>query len=393
MKETDCLIVGCGLSGMVVARTLAERGRRVHILERRGHIGGNIYDYRDENGFLVQKYGPHSFFTEHKEVKEYIQRFMPVRDCYLEYVTMIGGRPFPMPFNFKAIDMLYEPEKAAALKEHLLAAFPGQETVAVAALVGHEDELIAEYGRFMYENEYRLYTAKQWGRPIETISPEVFGRVPVYLSYKWEYEPHTYQFVPEEGFTALAKRMLDHPNITFELEQDALAQLELSPKENAAFWRRGGAHIRCPIIYTGALDELFGYEYGRLPYRSLEFVWKTVLKNSIRDVAISAWPQAEVVTRVTNYANLPKQNPQSDKTVVAIEIPFEYDRSRPFGNEPYYPINNGETAALYDRYRKKAASFSNLYPVGRLADYKYYNMDQAIERALKQAKDILLDEH
>ncbi len=389
MKETDCLIVGCGLSGMVAARTLAEHGYKVHILERRGHIGGNIYDYRDENGFLLQKYGPHTFFTEHKEVKEYIERFTPVKECCLEYVTVIDGKAYPMPFNFKAIDMLYEPERAAALKERLMAAFPGQETVAVAALVGHEDELISEYGRFMYENEYRLYTAKQWGRPIETISPDVFGRVPVYLSYKWEYEPHPYQFVPEAGFTDLARRMLDHPNITCELEQDALAQLELSPAENAVFWHRGGVQICCPILYTGALDELFAYEYGRLPYRSLEFIWKTLPKSRVRDVSISAWPQAEVVTRVTNYANLPKQQQQSDKTVVAIEIPFEYDRSRPFGNEPYYPIRNEETAALYDRYRKKAESFSNLYPAGRLADYKYYNMDQAILSARQTAQRMI----
>lgn len=383
----DCLTIGCGLSGMVTARTLAEQGYRVHIVERRPHIGGNIYDYRNEDGVLVQKYGPHSFFTEHKEIKEYIEKYTPVKDCYLRYVTMINGQALPMPFNFKAIDILYASDKAKQLKDSLLRAFPGRETVTVSELVDHSVAVIAEYGRFMYENEYRLYTAKQWGRPIESISPSVFGRVPVYLSYKKEYEPHTYQFVPVNGFTDLAQRLLDHPCISYKLNVDAREYLTLNEDDHTLAW--DGQTLACPVIYTGALDELFGHEDGRLPYRSLEFIWKTVPAASDDPAAIAAWPQAEIVTRVTNYAKLPKQKTGGGTgEPIAIEIPFEYHPDRPFGNEPYYPIENEQTRALYAKYRERAEAWPQLFPAGRLADYKYYNMDHTILKALQTAQEV-----
>lgn len=382
----DCLIIGCGLSGIVIARTLAEQGKRVHIVERRGHIGGNIYDYRNEDGILVQKYGPHSFFTEHREVREYLEQFAPMQDSYLEYLTMINDQALPMPFNFKAIDMLYNREEAETLKSHLLKAFPGQETVPVAALVDHDDGVIAQYGQFMYENEYRLYTAKQWGRPIENVSSAIFGRVPVYLSYKKEYQPHEYQFIPVEGFSRLAERMLDHPNITYRLGQDALEYLSVQEQIHTLSWN--GQRLRCPVVYTGSLDELFKFEYGELPYRSLEFIWKTLLVESAQSTPVVAWPQAEKVSRVTEYTKLPPQK-AAGKTVVAIEIPFEYDRSKPFGNEPYYPISNDETLTLYEKYRRKAKQFPDLYLAGRLADYKYYNMDDAILRAQQVAAQVV----
>ena len=383
----DCLVIGCGLSGMVMARALAEKGHRVHIAERRPHIGGNTYDFYNEDGVLVQKYGPHSFFTEHREVRDYIERYTPVKDCYLQYVTMIDGQALPMPFNFKAIDMLYAPDKAEQLKNTLLQAFPGRETVTVSELVDHPDACIAEYGRFMYENEYRLYTAKQWGRPIEGISPAVFGRVPVYLSYKKEYEPHTYQFVPVDGFTDLARRMLDHPCISYELNVDAREHLTLNESDHTVAW--DGKAFTGPVVYTGALDELFGFAYGQLPYRSLEFIWKTVPADPGDPIAITAWPQAETVTRVTNYSKLPVQDLKGARAPVAIEIPFEYHPDRPFGNEPYYPIANEQTQALYEKYRARAAAYPQLLPVGRLADYKYYNMDHTILRAQDAARALL----
>ena len=385
MEEADVLVVGCGLTGSVIARCLAEEGKNVHILE--DHIGGNLYDYRDHNGLLLQKYGPHAFFTDDVRIKSYVERFVPVKEYYVDYRTSINGKMFPMPFNFRAIDMLYPPEKADKLKAELLEAFPGRETVSVAEIVA-QGGIISEYGKFMYENEYRLYTSKQWGQPIENVSPSVFGRVPVYLSYKENYQAQKYQFVPAGGFTDMFRKMLDHPGITYTVGVDTLEHLKADEEQGAVTWM--GKEIHIPVIYTGTLDELFGYKYGQLPYRSLEFVWKEFPLESVQEAAVVAWPQAEKVTRVTEYTKLPPQRSAGQKkTVIAVEIPFEYDRNRPFGNEPYYPIVNEEAQELYGRYRHDADMIGNLFPAGRLADYKYYNMDHAIQRAWDVAELVL----
>ena len=381
----ECLIVGCGLCGSVVARTLAEKGWRIQIIDRRFHVGGNLYDYYDENGILVQKYGPHSFFTNHLEIKEYVEKFEPTFDSYPEYVTYINGQPLPMPFNFQSIDLLYAPDKAKELKEELTAAFPGRETVAVTEVILHSNPLIAEYGRFMYENEYRLYSAKQWGRPIEEMSPEVFRRVPVYLSYKRAYQPHPYQFLPQHGFTAWIKKILDHPNIKISLKTTEEEQLSLRNADHS-IWRQN-RQITCPVVYTGAADELFNYQYGVLPYRSLEFIWRTLDQAEFQKTPLAAYPQAEKITRITEYTRLPPQK-ANGKTVIAIEIPFEYDKTAPVGNEPYYPILNDETKVRYQKYKQLAEEYPNLYLAGRLGDYRYYNMDDAILRAWEISEQI-----
>ena len=379
---TDCIIVGSGICGSVAARELAERGKQVLILERRGHIGGNVYDYTDESGFLVQKYGPHCFFTNRAEIKEYIERFTETVDCFVKCKTVIDGQRIPMPFNFRSIDMIYGQGAAEELKRKLTDEFPDREIVHVTELLNSENPDISRYGRYMYENEYKLYSSKQWGRPIENISPDVFKRVPVYLSYRESYQSHQYQFLAKDGFTDLIRRILDHPNIEVRLNTDFLDGLELN-EENGTICLKG-RKITCPVLYTGEPDALFRFKYGTLPYRSLEFVWKTLDVESYQDTEIAAFPQADKVTRVTEYSKLPRQA-RDGKTVISIEIPFEYDRSAPFGNEPYYPIINDENLGLYMKYRDEAAKYPLLYLAGRLADYRYYNMDDVILRARETA--------
>ncbi|WP_294854985.1 UDP-galactopyranose mutase [uncultured Oscillibacter sp.] len=387
----DCLIVGCGLCGTVIARTLAEAGWKITIIEKRPHIGGNLYDFFNEDGILVQKYGPHSFFTDRSDIKEYIEQFIPVEASYLEYLTYINGQYLPMPFNFKTIDLLYSHDQAQLLKKQLTEAFPGQEIVSVTDILHHSNPIISQYGRFMYENEYRLYTAKQWGRPIEGISTDVFHRVPVYLSYRKEYQRHPYQFIPQGGFTSMIEKMLCHPNIKVLLNQDAENVLTLDASEHGILWNQ--KKLKCPVVYTGAADALFHYQYGELPYRSLEFLWKTVQKESVQDAPVVAYPQLDKITRVTEYTKLPPQA-ANGKTVIAVEIPFEYERNAPCGNEPYYPIVNAQTQERYAKYQALAKEYPQLYLAGRLADYTYYNMDHAIIRAwsiaskIQQEKDL-----
>ena len=221
----DVLVVGCGLSGMVVARRMAEKGKHVLILEKRNHIGGNIYDYRDENGVLVQKYGPHVFFTDDENIENYITRFVQVNYFYPECRTYIDGKSIPIPFNFASIDLLYGELEAAELKELLISEFAPRKIVSVLDIVNSKTPQIHKYGQFMYENEYRKYSAKQWGRPIEEIEPSVFMRVPVYLSYDKAYLRNKYQYMPEGGFTRLAQKIIEHENIKVALNCDALNRL------------------------------------------------------------------------------------------------------------------------------------------------------------------------
>ena len=381
----DCLIIGCGLCGIVAARRLAEAGKQVTIIEKRNHIGGNIYDFCNHDGILIQRYGPHSFFTDRKDIKDYIEQFSPTRDSFVEYRTMINGQAIPMPFNFKSIDLLYQKVEAEELKKRLLDAYPGQEIISVTSLVEHSDPMIKAYGTFMFRNEYQLYSAKQWGRPIDSIEPAVFNRVPVYLSYRKPYQRHPYQFLPVGGFTKLASRMIDHPNITLELEVDALAHLALR-ETGRIFW--DGEELKCPVLYTGQLDELFNYTYGTLPYRSLEFIWKTLPIESFQETGIVAYPQADKITRITEYTKLPYQHVKG-KTTIAIEIPFEYTPGSPFGGEPYYPVLTAQTKDLYYRFLKASQKYPTLFLGGRLADYRYYNMDDVILRGWQVADNIL----
>lgn len=383
----DVAIIGCGLSGMVIARELAEKGYNVTIFEKRNHIGGNIYDEVDENGFLIQLYGPHCFFTNEKSVMEYVSKFIDIDDCFVQCKTYINGKYIPMPFNFESIDIIYNTDAAVVLKNKLIKAFGENNIVSVTDLLESDDVDIVNYGRYMYENEYKQYSAKQWGRPIESISPEIFKRVPVYISYKKDYQSSKYQFLPKGGFTEFSKKLLDHTNIQVILNYDPIVNKTLQIETSKAILKYEGKSFMGPIVFTGALDSLFNNMYGKLPYRSLEFIWKTIDAEEYQETEIVAYPQMDKITRITEYKKLPVQK-IIGKTKISIEIPFEYNPNAPIGSEPYYPINNDENNALYAKYENKLSSVVNIFKCGRLADYKYYNMDNVILKALNIADSI-----
>ena len=376
----DYLVIGCGLSGAVVARHLAERGRQVTIWERRDHIGGNMYDYVDEHGFLVQKYGPHTFHTKKKELYDYMCRFGRWQDYKLTCGAAWGGKYTPTPFNFTTIDTFYPAEKAELLKEKLKKAFSGRDTATVVEVLAHPDEDIRGYAEFLFQNDYAPYTAKQWGVSPSEIDPSVLKRVPLRFSYEEGYFDDPYQVMPEQSFTHFFQNLLDHPNIHVELGVEALDHIQI--RNDRIFL--DGVPLEIPVVYTGALDELFGGIYGRLPYRSLRFEWKYEDKESLQDAPVVAYPQEAGYTRITEYKKLPVQT--GTGTSYALEYPLTYQEGTQ--QEPYYPVLTEQSKQQYEQYRRAAEAVPNLICCGRLADFKYYNMDQALEQALRAFENI-----
>lgn len=374
------LIIGAGLSGAVIARYLAEKGQQVDIWEKRSHIAGNMYDYEDDHGFLVQKYGPHTFHTKKRELYEYMCRYEDWQDYKLTCGAVWDGKYTPTPFNFTTIDTFYPEEKAEELKKHLLLAFKGRSTATVVEVLGNEDPLVREYAEFLFRNDYAPYTAKQWGVSPEEIDPSVLARVPLRFSYDVGYFDDPYQVMPVHSFTSFFENLLHHSNIHVELGQDALKQLEIKDNQVTV----DGRPFAGLVIYTGLIDELFHLKYGKLPYRSLRFEWKFSEKDSIQDAPVVAYPQEKGFTRITEYKKLPIQDKSGSS--YALEYPLPYEEGKDM--EPYYPVLTKESKEQYAKYKALADKVSNLICCGRLADFKYYNMDQALERALEICKKL-----
>lgn len=370
----DCLIVGCGLSGSVIARALAEQGKKVVIWERRNHIGGNMYDYTDSYGLLVQKYGPHTFHTQKKELFDYMCRYEKWEQYQLCCGAVWDNTYTPTPFNFTTIDTFYPKDKAEVLKAKLTKAFEGRRTVTVLEVLQHSDSDIRGYAEFLFEKDYAPYTAKQWGVSPNEIDPSVLKRVPLRFSYDVGYFEDKYQVMPQHSFTYFFENLLDHFNIKVELGIEALDRLSV---QNDKIYI-DGHETNIIVVYTGALDELFQGIYGKLPYRSLRFEWKHENIESFQEAAVIAYPQEEGFTRITEYSKLPVQKGKG--TTYAVEYPAVYCNGQQ--TEPYYPVLTEESQRQYAQYQALADRIPNLICCGRLADFKYYNMDQALERAL-----------
>lgn len=375
------IIVGAGLSGAVIARHLAEHGIQVSIYDRRNHIAGNMYDYRDEHGFLVQKYGPHTFHTKIKRLYEYMCQYELWQAYKLTCGAVWDGKYTPTPFNFSTIDTFYPKEKAEMLKNQLKAAFDGKDTATVVEVLENEDPLIREYAEFLFQNDYAPYTAKQWGVSPEKIDPSVLKRVPLRFSYAEGYFDDPYQVMPVHSFTHFFENLLQHPNIDVTLNMDALQFLDIN--KQGISWK--GNPFTGLVIYTGPIDALFHFIYGALPYRSLRFEWKYTQKNSVQEAPVVAYPQEKGFTRITEYKKLPVQALPGSSYAVEYPLPYEDGKQM----EPYYPVLTEKSQKQYASYKKMADAVPNLICCGRLGDFKYYNMDQALERALEICERIL----
>lgn len=380
--KSKAVVIGCGLVGSVIARSLAENNRmEVEIFERRNHIGGNLYDYVDEHGIRVHQYGPHIFHTNDKEIYDYICRFASWNPFKLVCGAEIDGVCVPTAFNFKSIDLFYSPEKAAEIKTHIRESFGNRNSATVLELLESSDPVIRQYAQFLYEKDYAPYTAKQWGISPTEIDSSVLKRVPIRFSYEEAYFTDRFQVMPKDGYTGFIKNVLNHEKIHVNLSEDGRSHLKTDINGALHF---DGKVVDFPVIYTGPIDELFSCMFGKLPYRSLRFEWRYENIDSLQSMPIVAYPSASGFTRITEYKKLPPQDVSG--TSYAVEYPIPYEPGKKM--EPYYPILTENSQKLFQKYSKLAKSVKHLYCCGRLAEFKYFDMDQAIRSALTIAKTI-----
>lgn len=378
----DCLVIGCGFAGAVVAREMAEKaGRKVLVIDKRSHVGGNAYDFLNSDGIMVHKYGPHIFHTNSNRVYEFLSRFTQWRDYSHEVLADVHGALIPVPFNLNSLHQVFDEDRAARLEQKLISVYGAEKRVTISELLSSHDTEIHELAEYVHKNIFLYYTQKQWGITPEEIDPSVTARVPVLISYDNRYFQDTYQGIPSEGYTPLFEKMLDHPGIDLRLGVDSSEVLRLKAGEimfeNQPF--------KGEVIYTGAVDELFGCRYGRLPYRTLDFLFETHAVDIYQPKGTINYTVDQPYTRITEFKHLTGQSVPGRTTIMK-----EYPRAYTGAEEeiPYYAILNPSNMAVYEKYKLMTESFSNLYLLGRLAEYKYYNMDAIVEGALALAEDI-----
>lgn len=358
----DYLIVGAGFAGSVLAERLASvAGKKVLIVDKRNHIAGNTYDYYDTNGILVHKYGPHIFHTNSRDVYDYLGHFTSWRPYEHRVLASVDGMLLPIPINLNTINQLYGLQLSSGQVDHFLA----ERSEKKDRILTSEDVVVNKVGRELYEKFFRGYTKKQWGLDPSELDASVAARIPTRNNRDGRYFTDTYQAMPLHGYTRLFENMLSHPNIKIMLNTDYKEIEGMIPFKN--------------MIYTGAIDDYFGRCYGKLPYRSIDFAFETYETEVYQSTGTINYPNEQPFTRVTEFKYLTGQH-HSKTTVV-----YEYPRAE---GDPYYPVPRKENAELYSKYRMLTRDLDNVYFTGRLATYKYYNMDQVVAQSLTLFKNL-----
>ncbi|GAC1446243.1 MAG: UDP-galactopyranose mutase [Pyrinomonadaceae bacterium] len=355
-KMFDYLIIGAGFAGSVLAERLANgSGKKVLICDKRPHIGGNAYDHYNDDGILVHKYGPHIFHTNSKEVFDYLSRFTAWREYQHRVQANVDGQLLPIPINLDTINKLYGLNLTAFEVEDFFQKVAEKCDVIRTS----EDVVVSRVGRELYEKFFRNYTRKQWGLDPSELDASVTSRVPTRTNRDSRYFTDTYQAMPLHGFTRMFEKMLDHPNIKVMLNTDYREIERIIPFKE--------------MIYTGPVDAFFDYAYGKLPYRSLEFKHETHDCEIFQPAPVINYPNEQAYTRITEFKYLTGQ--EHKKTSIVYEFPQAE-------GDPYYPVPRKENGEIYAKYKMLADETSGVHFVGRLATYKYYNMDQIVAQAL-----------
>jgi UDP-galactopyranose mutase len=362
VSRFDVLVVGAGFAGSVVAERVAAAGRRVLVVERRPHIGGNAYDEVNADGVLVHRYGPHIFHTNAERVFAYLSRFTEWRPYEHRVLASVRGQLLPIPINLDTINRLY----GLALSEAELPPFFAARAEPRDVIRTSEDVVVSKVGRELYELFFRGYTRKQWDLDPSQLDASVTARIPIRTNRDDRYFEDTYQAMPRDGYTRLFERMLDHPNITVELGTSFDEVRDAIPYRH--------------LVYTGPIDAFFGRCFGPLPYRSLRFEHRTEATEWAQPVGTVNYPNEHAYTRITEMKHLTGQRHALTTTVT--EFPMA-------DGDPYYPIPRPENRERYERYAALAEACLDVTFVGRLATYRYYNMDQVVAQALKASERVL----
>lgn len=357
----DYLIVGAGITGISIARVIADAGKKVMVIDRRNHIGGNCHDEYDEHGILVHKYGPHIFHTNHKEVWDFLSRFTEWRHYQHRVRVYVEGRLLPFPINVDTINGLYN----LTLEAGQMTGYLDSVRVKIDTISNSKDAVVSKVGNDLYEKFFKNYTLKQWGIPADELHPSVCERIPVRLDRDDRYFTDTYQGMPLCGYTRLFENMISHENIRVLLKTDYRGVAE-----DFAYKA---------LVYTGQIDEYFNYCHGKLGYRSLRFDFKNFKTGSFQEYAVVNYPNDHDFTRITEYKKLTGQDAGS--TTVSYEYPCNE-------GDPYYPMPTDENHQVYMRYSEDAGKLKNVIFAGRLGSYRYMNMDIACLEGLKIAKEM-----
>lgn len=352
----DYLVVGAGFAGSVLAERLARgSGRSVLIVDKRPHIGGNAYDRYDDQGLLIHVYGPHIFHTNSREVFDYLSQFTAWRQYEHRVLASVDGQLVPIPINLDTVNRLYN----LNLRSSDLEAFFDSVAEKKERIKTSEDVVVARVGRELYEKFFRGYTRKQWDLDPSELDASVTARVPTRTNRDDRYFTDTYQAMPLHGYTRMFENMLDHKNIRIMLNTDYRDIVRFVPFRE--------------MIYTGPVDAYFDFRFGKLPYRSLHFRFETHDQERFQPVGTVNYPNEHLYTRITEFKHLTGQRHAKTGLV------YEYPRAE---GDPYYPVPRQENYDLYKRYQQLVAETPNVHFCGRLATYKYYNMDQVVAQAL-----------
>ena len=370
----DVAIIGAGMAGAVLAERFAASDKKVLVIERRRHVAGNCYDEVDANGILIHKYGPHLFHTDDAQVWEYLSRFTEWHLYFHKVKAVIDGKPVPLPFNFNTLREVFPPSLADKLEVALLRNFEYGKRIPILELKKSADADLQFLADFIYEKIFLHYSEKQWGLSPDKISSAVTARVPVLIGRDDRYFSDRFQAMPKFGYTKLVENMLAHKNIKLLLNADFHEVINLSSEKTKLF----GKKFKGRLIYTGQLDELFVKKFGELPYRSIDMKFETVDAQIFQSAPVVNYPNNYAFTRITEFKQI--HPAKSERTTILKEFPQEYVAGQ---NEPYYPIFTDSAQAIYQKYSAELAQYKNITAVGRLAEYRYYDIDDVVKRALE----------